>query len=63
MHELRHTAITLAVSSGVDPKTAQGLLGHARFSTTMQIYAHYSGEQERAGVRKVDELLDSEGEA
>jgi len=38
-HKLRHTAATLMLSSGVDVKTVQEVLGHENLNTT-QIYTH-----------------------
>ncbi len=38
-HKLRHTAATLMLSSGVDIKTVQEVLGHENLNTT-QIYTH-----------------------
>ena len=38
-HALRHTAATLLLASGVDVKTAQTVLGHARASHTLDVYA------------------------
>ena len=38
-HKLRHTAATLMLSSGVDVRTLQELLGHENLNTT-QIYTH-----------------------
>ncbi len=38
-HTLRHTAATLLLASGVDVKTAQTILGHARASHTLDLYA------------------------
>lgn len=40
IHDLRHAVATVAVSSGVDPKTAQASLRHSRVTTTLGIYAH-----------------------
>lgn len=39
-HGLRHTAATYLITSGVDIITAAGILGHAKPSTTMNIYGH-----------------------
>ena len=36
---LQHTAATLLVGSGADIKTVQAVLGHARASHTLDIYA------------------------
>lgn len=39
-HQLRHSYATIAANSGnVSPKVLQGMLGHANFQTTMNIYA------------------------
>lgn len=38
-HQLRHAFATLCFEAGIPEKTAQGLLGHAQISTTMDIYA------------------------
>jgi integrase len=38
-HELRHTAASLAVSSGANVKAVQRMLGHASAAMTLDIYA------------------------
>jgi integrase len=38
-HDLRHTAASLAVSAGANPKAVQRMLGHAKASMTMDTYA------------------------
>lgn len=38
-HQLRHAYATLLFEAGIPEKTAQGLLGHAQISTTMDVYA------------------------
>lgn len=40
-HQLRHAYATILWESGIDVKTAQHLLGHANFATTMDIYTHW----------------------
>ncbi len=42
-HDMRHTAITLLISLGVDLKTVQEICGHEDISTTMG-YTHLIGE-------------------
>lgn len=39
-HELRHTAASLAISSGANIKAVQAMLGHARASITLDRYGH-----------------------
>lgn len=39
-YNLRHTYATQLAEKGVDPKTAQYLLGHSDISVTMNIYTH-----------------------
>jgi integrase len=38
-HDLRHTAASLAVSAGANVKALQRMLGHARASMTLDVYA------------------------
>lgn len=47
-HQLRHTYATVAANSGnIPPKVLQGMLGHANFQTTMNIYAGLDSEKVR----------------
>ena len=38
-HALRHTAASLAISSGANPKVVQRMLGHRRAAMTLDVYA------------------------
>ena len=38
-HDLRHTAVSLAISAGADVKAVQRMLGHAKASMTLDTYA------------------------
>lgn len=38
-HDLRHTAASLAISAGANPKVVQRMLGHASASMTLDVYA------------------------
>ncbi|MDO4182702.1 MAG: tyrosine-type recombinase/integrase [Coriobacteriia bacterium] len=40
LHELRHTAATMQLSSGIDIATVSRRLGHSKASTTLDFYAH-----------------------
>jgi integrase len=39
VHDLRHTAASLAVKSGANPKVVQEMLGHASAAMTLDVYA------------------------
>jgi integrase len=51
LHELRHTAASLAVSAGANVKAVQRMLGHARASMTLDVYADLFDDDLEAGVR------------
>jgi integrase len=38
-HDLRHTAASLAISAGANVKALQRMLGHAKASMTLDVYA------------------------
>jgi hypothetical protein len=40
VHDLRHTAASLWLASGADPKVLQAVLGHASAAMTMDVYGH-----------------------
>lgn len=40
IHDLRHTAASLAIMSGADVKAVQAMLGHASATMTLDLYAH-----------------------
>lgn len=39
-HELRHTAVSLAIRSGASPKAVQAIAGHKDASMTLNVYSH-----------------------
>ncbi len=40
VHDLRHTAASLAIAAGAHPKLIQDMLGHSSVTTTMNVYGH-----------------------
>lgn len=40
IHDLRHTAVALAIAAGAHPKQIQARLGHASITTTLNTYGH-----------------------
>ncbi|MBV9094327.1 MAG: tyrosine-type recombinase/integrase [Streptosporangiaceae bacterium] len=39
-HDLRHTAASVWLAAGADPKVVQRVLGHATAAMTMDLYGH-----------------------
>ncbi|MDQ4085152.1 MAG: tyrosine-type recombinase/integrase, partial [Actinomycetota bacterium] len=40
VHDLRHTAASVWLAAGADPKVVQRILGHASAAMTMDVYGH-----------------------
>lgn len=58
MHAFRHTHASLLISSGASPVVAQRQLRHSDVATTLGIYAHVLGNEQREAAEKVaSELL------
>ena len=58
VHDLRHTAATLWLSNGIDPKTVQKWLGHSTMTLTVDTYSHWMGEDaDAAAMAKMDVAL------
>lgn len=58
-HDLRHTQATLLIGNGVDIKTVQNRLGHARAATTLDTYACALPENDRQAAMLFDSILSS----
>lgn len=58
-HDLRHTAATLMLASGVPVKTVSEILGHASANMTLNVYAHVVGNMKQDAVDNMDRLLNS----
>ena len=56
-HDLRHTAATLLLAQGVDPRTIMETLGHSQISLTLNTYAHVVPALQRQAAAKMDEIL------
>jgi integrase len=57
MHAFRHAMATLLLASGASPKTAQEQLRHTDPMTTMRMYVHTVGQDQRDAVEKVAGIL------
>ncbi len=56
-HDLRHTAATLLLTQGVDPRTIMETLGHSQISLTLNTYAHVMPALRRDAAAKMDAIL------
>lgn len=56
-HGLRHTSATILINQNVDVSTVSKRLGHARTSTTMDIYSHALQKSDIAAADKLENLF------
>jgi len=56
-HRFRHNHATLLSDLGESLKTAQAQLGHARLSTTAEIYTHVVPPSQRAAIEKLERAI------
>lgn len=57
IHDLRHSAATIWLSSGTDLKTLQSWLGHSTAKLTADTYAHHMGtDADVAAVARLNAL-------
>ncbi len=57
MHDLRHTAATLLIESGVAMKSVQAALGHSTIAITMDVYAHVTPAMQDSVAEAMDRLF------
>jgi site-specific recombinase XerD len=62
-HDLRHTAATLLLASGVNVKVVSEMLGHSNVSITLSIYAHVLPHMQQSAVSAMDTLLGTAAES
>lgn len=56
-HKFRHTQASLLIASGVDILTISKRLGHAKVSTTMDIYSHQLAKSDERASEVLDGLI------
>src|SRR5262249_33868920 len=56
-HDLRHTAATLLLAQGVDPRTIMETLGHSQISLTMNTYSHVLPSLQEDAAAKMNAIL------
>ena len=57
LYDLRHTAATLALTAGVQPKVVSEMLGHASAAFTLDVYSHLLPHMQDSAAAKVGKLL------
>jgi len=55
--DLRHTAATLLLAQGVDPRTIMETLGHSQISLTMNTYSHVLPSLQEDAAAKMNAIL------
>ena len=60
-HDLRHTFSTLAIQSGIDPKTVAEILGHASAEFSLDVYSHVTAGIKREAAQKINGFMASVG--
>lgn len=58
VHSLRHTNITMQIAAGVPLVTVAGRAGHARTSTTTDIYSHFLKSSDKTAAEKLEQLFE-----
>jgi integrase len=58
LHDLRHFMATEMLANGIPVPTVSQRLGHARASTTLNVYGHRIPGADRAGADLLAQLLD-----
>lgn len=56
-HDLRHSCATLLLAVGENMKTIQEMLGHSRYGTTADVYAHVLPGQQKQAAARMNEIL------
>jgi len=56
-HKLRHTAASLAISSGANVKAVQSMLGHASAAMTLDRYSHLFDDVLETVADRLDEAV------
>jgi integrase len=57
VHDLRHTAATLALKSGISIKSVSLMLGHSDVLITMRRYIHILPDMKQEDIQKLSKLL------
>ncbi|MEV8338837.1 MULTISPECIES: site-specific integrase [Leucobacter] len=61
LHDLRHTAASLAVSAGANVKAVQRMLGHASAAMTLDVYSDLFEDDLEALTKRLDQAIATQG--
>jgi integrase len=56
-HDLRHTAASMLLASGVSPRTVMEMLGHRNLEVTMFVYGHVNLRHQREAADALDRAM------
>ena len=56
-HDLRHTAATLLLGRGINPKIVSEMLGHATIAITLDIYSHVLPDMQQQAAAAMEATL------
>ena len=57
LHDLRHFVATQLLSAGVDVRTVAGRLGHRNASTTLNVYAAFLEQTDKAAADIIAKMI------
>ncbi len=61
-HDLRHTAATLLLARGINPKVVSEMLGHPSVAITLTLYGHVTPHMQQLAAETMDRLLGRQGQ-
>ena len=60
-HDARHTAASMLLGTGVNPKWVSEMLGRSTIALTVDVYSHVTPSMQREVARVMGELLAPKG--
>ena len=58
-HDLRHTAASILITNGMDPRSVAGVLGHSNPTTTLNIYSYFFKSRNKDAANIMENALNS----
>lgn len=63
VHGLRHTSATYLIGQGMDLQTVSGRLGHAKVSTTTDVYSHFLESKDKKAADMIEKAFGKKKES